>query len=114
MKWKTNKYLKELYKTYNRRYFKSSLPEISIKWKQPKSRNRAAEFYVYENESLEILINPVLRKNNMQLFTMQTLLHEMCHVKLRKRDKSIAEGHGDIFQKEMKRLAKIGAFKNLW
>ena len=40
---------------------------------------------------------------------MMTLLHEMCHLAVPKRI-----WHGPKFQKEMLRLAKAGAFKELW
>lgn len=42
----------------------------------------------------------------------RTLLHEMVHLKLDK--KYPKGGHGHAFQREMKRLARIGAFNLMW
>ena len=44
--------------------------------------------------------------------TKMLLLHEMAHIKLRKR--KMRDVHGREFQHEMQRLARIGAFRDLW
>lgn len=43
-----------------------------------------------------------------------TLLHEMVHFKLHGKDPSRARCGSQMFQKEMKRLASVGAFNPIW
>lgn len=45
--------------------------------------------------------------------TRMTLLHEMAHIAVEIRYKR-PMGHGPVWQREMLRLAKIGAFANWW
>lgn len=42
-----------------------------------------------------------------------TMVHEMAHLKINLRFNRNM-GHGKYWQKEMKRLARLGAFKNIW
>jgi predicted SprT family Zn-dependent metalloprotease len=59
----------------------------------------------------EIHLDPWLR-HSMRVADF-TLLHEMVHLKLRYKDTGCS-AHGHLFQREMKRLARIGAFNGLW
>lgn len=43
---------------------------------------------------------------------MMTLLHEMCHVAVGA--KQDLHDHGPRFQREMRRLARLGAFEGIW
>lgn len=55
----------------------------------------------------------VINKTGPDCERANTLLHEMAHVKVeRKFGRDM--WHGTHWQAEMKRLARIGAFKNIW
>jgi hypothetical protein len=106
----------------NRRYFRSSLPQLEIAWwKSPirdwgTGRSFAAKFVVCEDDTAVIVIDPTLRDRKMWRYIESTLLHEMVHACLWHRGEFPAAylGHGKKFQKEMLRLANKGAFSKLW
>jgi hypothetical protein len=58
---------------------------------------------------MAIVIIPQLKKFGRN--ARMTLLHECVHVKLRNKKGDL---HGPAFQREMLRLARAGAFKDLW
>ena len=76
----------------------------------------AANFVVLTDGSAAILINPLLRRLKMWRYIEATLLHEMVHAILWYRGERPAafNGHGKKFQREMQRLARMGAFNRLW
>jgi len=105
--------LSNQYLRYNKKYFLGRLPRIGVLWRKPYDSNHAAEFVTYTDGVEVILINPKLKR--FENYTLQTMLHEMCHVKLRNHpNPKVCTGHGKLFHKEMLRLAKLGAFRSLW
>jgi hypothetical protein len=104
--------LKRWYAYYRKKYFDNRLPEtaeVDIYYAE------MPELYGYADSDddppehdhfiIEIerwcIEHPIVAK--------MTLLHEMAHLAT-----FPYEGHGEPFQKEMLRLAKLGAFRRLW
>lgn len=95
-----------LYAAYNQKYFKDKLPRaVPIFWcsKDKLDANSMATcFYT----APAIMVTEELKA--FPCVAKFTLLHEMVHLRWPKAK------HGKKFHKEMLRLAKIGAFKDLW
>ncbi len=109
--------LLQIYKELNAAWFNSKLPEdyVRISWDSITERNGDIAFtwitnYEGEGERISIVLSP--RMKNCGSCTKMLLLHEMAHIKLRKR--KMKDVHGREFQHEMGRLARIGAFRDLW
>jgi hypothetical protein len=100
--------LEQLYAEYNDLYFEGKLPTIPVKWGKV-HKNHDAEFVTYVDGSLAIVLTPGLKK--FPRFAYIRVLHEMIHVKQRDLKGDL---HGPKFQREMKRLARVGAFDGLW
>lgn len=122
-----NKTLQRYFDEYNRRYFGNSLPPCNTIFTDLSRKHKGAVgHYVpvqYEKKSpedgiwrlsrTEHFIEVDHRVKNMGIFWQSTLLHEMAHLAVGLKHKRV-KSHGRIWQKEMLRLATIGAFKNLW
>ena len=100
--------LEQLYAEYNDLYFGGELPTIPVKWGRV-HKNHDAEFVTYVDGSIAIVLAPRLKK--FPCFFHMRLIHEMGHVKLRGYKGDL---HGPKFQREMRRLANMGAFNGLW
>ena len=112
--WHTNKYLRGWYDKVNRKYFNNQLPqETLVIWRKPFVVGHGAEIVFFKDGRLLILVNPILRKIGAENHAIQSLIHEMCHLSLWCQKKNPAT-HGLLFQNEMKRLAKLGAFNTIW
>jgi hypothetical protein len=107
---------KEMFRIYNSRYFNGSLPDCTIRWEDLKIFGR----YYPIRERSEKFPNVVFVEHVIELARWSqnkprqwklTLLHEMVHLK-QWREKG--NPHGHKFQREMKRLAGVGAFNRLW
>lgn len=120
----------EAFRFYNSRYFRGRLPKNTrVIWKDLSEINAIGRF----NPSYSLKAVRVRGPKKGQLRTVRsarptielckrtkfapsvwhrTLLHEMIHLKLDK--KYPKGGHGHAFQREMKRLAKVGAFNAMW
>ena len=95
--------LKRTFLHYNRHYFSNLLdPETPVKW-----QNLGDALGVLWADD-GIGISRKLRKSNNLWRT--TLLHEMCHLAT----ESERVSHGPRWQREMRRLARIGAFDKIW
>ena len=112
-----NKNFLQIYKELNAAWFNGKLPEdhVRISWDSITERNGDIAFtwitnYEGEGERISIVLSP--RMKNCGSCTKMLLLHEMAHIKLRKR--KVRDVHGREFQHEMQRLARIGAFRDLW
>jgi predicted SprT family Zn-dependent metalloprotease len=115
----TNKWLKDYYLLFNKRYFGNKLPEdAQIIWSEKTTKKRAAQLLVWEDTlaETEIALNPAMKKLGAECRALQSLLHEMCHLYLRAQGKpaSVFAEHGRLWQREMKRLARIGALNTIW
>ena len=115
----TNKWLKENYLVFNKRYFGNKLPkDARIIWSDKTTRKRAAQLLVWDHtlEDTEIALNPMMKKLGAECRALQSVLHEMCHLYLRVLGKpaSVYAGHGRLWQNEMKRLVRVGAFNSVW
>lgn len=113
--------LAQLFEEYNRRYFRGHLPPVELAWVDPHP-DELAWCHTYNEEGRprcnkgQIHISTQIRhiRNTMKM----ALLHEMAHWKLRHHPivghQGRGDSHGHAFQREMKRLAAIGAFRQLW
>jgi len=109
----TNRELKQQYRVFNRKYFGNSLPDIFVGYADVSS-GHAAEFISYEDGTYRIHIHPLIKRLKLDNYSLLLLVHEMAHCKLRNAPARVRCGHGKIFQDEMKRLANLGALKDLW
>lgn len=123
------KRLQKYYAGYNRKYFGNRLPDCKIKWTElhkayGKDARGAVGYYhavVFEiynkgkwrKHRTEYWIELSPKIGTMGIFWQSTLIHEMAHLSV-ELSHPRATAHGRIWQKEMLRLATIGAFKNLW
>ena len=110
---RASSYLKGLYNIYNRRYFNGKLPEDTRLYFVPKigksksaEKSNCAVTYIYAEGPPAILIQKTKFKS--MRYVVSDLLHEMSHLSKPRAD------HGKVFQGEMKRLADLGAFKEVW
>jgi predicted SprT family Zn-dependent metalloprotease len=115
----TNKWLKENYLVFNKRYFGNRLPpDAKILWSDKTTKKRAAQLLCWNHtlDETEIALNPMMKKLGAECRALQSLLHEMCHLYLRVLGKSelVYTGHGILWQREMKRLANVGALNTIW
>lgn len=120
-----NKTLQRYYKTYNRKYFGNELPACETFFKNLQKMSKGAighyvpvEYEIFRNgqwvphrKTHRIEIDP--KAKTMGIFWQSTLIHEMAHLSVGLKHKRV-KSHGRVWQKEMLRLATIGAFKNLW
>lgn len=102
----TNKDLRWFYALFNKRYFSGKLPDVYLHHVKL-ARNDYGITHFLKGCPVLTVINKSLKHH--QKHTLMTLLHEMGHIKLGVRVK-----HGPKFQREMRRLARLGAFDPLW
>ena len=114
-RWKASTDLCRLFSRFNKKFFDGKLVgEIRVGWRDPIIKGHAGELIPpIDGKPAIILLNPKLKEINAQKYAMSTLLHEMAHFHLWVQGKS-QKTHGPYFQNEMKRLADIGAFKDVW
>ena len=110
---RSNPTLKKLYRLYNKKYFGGRLPDVLVSFVTPKDMKRnglgkATCAVTCFNEGLRPAI--FISRNPFKTwgYIRADLLHEMCHI-ARPR-----ASHGKVFQDEMKRLAKLNAFAEIW
>jgi len=104
--------LRTLYDEKNRRYFSAKLTtHIVVCW-DPVLVPASLLGYTEQKSdgSLRIRLSPSLQDVG-NLYEI-VLLHEMAHVSMVSR--GVWEAHGKEFHKEMRRLARAGAFDELW
>ena len=123
---RSNKRLLSWFRSFNRRYFKGRLVEPVIYFDNignyegnPVCGQLTSPGYrVYRvvgkkwkciEGRPEIRISTKLQPPWLWFQAKLTLLHEMAHLALPNKIE-----HGSVFQKEMVRLAKAGAFEGLW
>jgi hypothetical protein len=101
--------LKRLYLAYNRLYFGSRLPaDLPVTWCRslPKELWACMEF---DKKPRAIKINASLMGSGQ--WAKMKLLHEMAHVSVHGKERG---EHGPLWHREMRRLARVGAFDDLW
>lgn len=101
----TNADLRRLYREYNRRWFHGRLPAADIRFARIDPGDLGV-CLVFAGTP-EIRISTDIRRWTKTVKC--TLLHEMAHVAL-----PVRVEHGPRFEREMLRLAKLGAFCGLW
>ena len=122
--------LKECYLSWNKKYFRNKLPlnarvcfkanlncyghykdEYQVLAKRVRGPQKG-EYRVLYSRPHTICVDMRLKKQKDWCTVGITLLHEMAHMHLYIKDGYT--GHGNKFQREMKRLANAGAFRNFW
>ena len=103
--------LKKLYDRLNRKYFGGKLPaDTKVCWGNTlKWQGSIGLCHYSEPPRIEVAAE---LKTYVRL-TESTVLHEMVHLKLFN-TKWREPDHGPLFQKEMLKLARAGAFRRLW
>jgi hypothetical protein len=109
---KSHGHLRKLYLNYRTRFFDNGIPEDTVVcWSADIPKHLAGDTDLHTDvdghEFFVIRLNPVLREYIH--YYKQTLIHEMCHVKLWP-DKR----HGRKFDAEMLRVACAGGLNKLW
>lgn len=118
---RASSYLSRLYNHYNAEFFDGKLPEGVKLYYAPKldkvdtsdgkHRSTCAVTYFYKNSPPKIVIRRT-RTSNMRHIASD-LLHEMVHISKPKADCEVRNPNSE-FQKEMKRIAAMGAFQGIW
>ena len=119
--------LEKIYRQYNKLYFSGMLPKMRIvrsrtlakegvdgrfRWVKITRRVNGKKARV-SCEKLSIAVDHAQQGARLENFT---LLHEMAHVYVRfvLNRWSEYQSHGPVWKKQMRRLARIGAFDDLW
>lgn len=107
------------YKNFNKRYFGNKLPNKNVYLEWGLTTKTCVTRYEGEPETTDISIGEYLRLH--QKSVCMHVLHEMAHfaVRIKYPNRRWSEGNDtdkdDVaFQKEMLRLANIGAFREYW
>ena len=118
---RASSYLAKLYNHYNREFFGGALPSgvklyfapklDKVDTKDGKHRSTCAITYFYKEAPPKIVIRKTATSNMRHLAS--DLLHEMVHIS-KPNANCEAQSPNSTFQKEMKRIAKAGAFQNVW
>lgn len=118
--------LQRFYAEYNQKYFNGRLPKDCKVVYEDLTKVKAighfcpSEWTAYDPESKKFKpykttykIKICTRIKKFRRMVLCTLLHEMAHLStdLKYPGRS---GHGHYWQREMKRLANVGAFNGLW
>lgn len=100
--------LQKWYAKYNRDYFGGKLPKVSLGFAlMPRTKFGHT---TKVGDRFEVDISGAIF--DMDKTILFTLLHEMAHIKLWQRYPR--HQHGEVFCREMRRLAREGAFDQLW
>jgi len=113
---KPSAYLRRKYNEYNDRYFKGRLPlgrEVRLLVCSEDKMVNTGVFGEYEDFEIRIEKKAYGRPREKSQ-AQSTLLHEMVHMDLDFLGVDEKDQHGPRFQKGMLRLAKLGAFRDLW
>lgn len=122
-RWGTNKALVELFRILNKEFFDNKLPHVRVEWETNKipikgnilarvrwKGSNCGDTADYKPYLLQI--HRRLKPRWMQKQVGMSMLHEMAHLKLGV-SVDCEEWDGD-FDKEMFRLAAVGAFQYFW
>ena len=90
--------ISRLFNELNRRYWRARLPRYRVI--RVRSIGKKAKYIGFcNNRTKTILLDASLNGNELR----ETLIHEMCHIGMPK-----DYGHGPIFQRKLRRLARLG------
>lgn len=107
--------LEEAFALYKSRYFRNRLKPCRVMWADMEYLGHFGSYRqegVKEDKYHYIKINRKLKwSGSLWHFT---LLHEMVHLKLVGKDLSPLDKHSRMFNREMKKLAAVGAFVGIW
>ena len=103
-------WLEHTYLRLSRKYFRNNLPLVALAWNQNAGKWRAINGKTHFHGGVPTLILLNERLRDMPKLAQLILLHEMVHVYLPYETKH----HGPEFQREMRRLARVAAFDDLW
>ena len=120
---RSNAKLLRLFNRYNKRYFKGRIrtpvifygtPTSGRQWLMGQAHRSSMRLYkVTDGKWKEIGNRPRIvihgKLRSWGAVTRMTLLHEMAHLAL-----PVGVNHGPRFHKEMRRLARLGAFEGSW
>lgn len=90
---------------YQRKYFPKVPPNTAVYWEP--AAGALGDVSEDDNGDFTIRIDPSLRFSSAM--AKLTLLHEIAHIAC-----GMEGDHGEPFQREMQRLAKLGALADLW
>jgi hypothetical protein len=96
--------LKREFNRINKKYFGGQLPDVGVKWKRYRNADRGCMGICWP-EDIEI---NAAHKSWKKVWGI-TLIHEMAHLATVEEKAQ----HGPKWEKEMKRLFKMGAFQGL-
>lgn len=110
---RSNRALKRLFNTYNDKYFGGCLPDTLVVFVTPAEMKRSGLgkstcAVTCFNKNLRPAIYISRNRYKTWGYIKGDLLHEMCHVSKPRAN------HGRVFQGEMKRLARMNAFAEIW
>lgn len=115
---RSDRTLKKWYREANQEYFDSQLPKNTIvrwgteeEWEDEEDGARNLGDTDVAGRPMEVRLSPVLHRLHWWGIAKITLYHEMIHILLEIKKVKQENDHDDRFEKEMLRLAKLGAFK---
>jgi predicted SprT family Zn-dependent metalloprotease len=104
MKYVSQALLEDTYRKFNKKYFNNKLPDdVDLKFESMPGLLG----YQLDNK-IALSKHKAYRRD---CIWKGTLLHECIHLLLGEKETKL---HGKEFQKEMKRLARLNAFKDIW
>lgn len=108
---RTEKWLQGQYRTLRRKWFRPTFPKnVQIRWaKRLKWDGYGVSHWSPKDQTLYLLISRRAERGGIAIL-LGTILHEMAHAATFHEH----EQHGKRWQREMLRLARIGAFKDIW
>ncbi len=116
----SDEWLRKRFLEFNRKFFNRKLPiSTRVYWvtrfKAPKEHALGCVFVYEDNRGKSHFVIHLSRRIERVglALTLTTLLHEMAHIAVWETDNS-ANSHGQVWIKEMRRLASVGAFDLLW
>ena len=107
-------YPNTIYARVNARFFGAKLPKVQVHWATDEELKGALGCTVHDPEKGKMWIYLNDRYKVQTKIWAFTLLHEMAHVEQFCLHPKCKNHHGRVWQTIMKRLAKDGAFENLW
>lgn len=105
--------LQTCFDAFNAQWFRGELPACAVKWATIGKDGASGDYFHYLDENKTPFRHTIRIDKGLKTYprlAQVILLHECVHLKLHK----TKTDHGKGFQNEMKRLARCGAFKDLW